>query len=146
MNTDSRYWAFAAYVLSLPGALLVLVLRPSDPFAHYHAKQSLTIAFATVLTPLLWAVIAWMLAYLVPVIGPMLGVMLFALVLAALVGLLVSWIIGMVYALQGRLRPVPLVGHLAERRQRRPSRFARRAKDPLVIATNAEPPKQENIQ
>lgn len=146
MSAWSRYWAFAAYMLSLPGALLVLLLRPNDAFAQYHAKQALVIALAAVLTPLLWAIGAWVLAWAVPVVGPMLGVMLFALVLAVLTGLLGSSIIGMAYALQGRLRPVPLVGHLAERRPRRPARFARRAQDPLVIATNAEAPKQENIQ
>lgn len=146
MNAWSRYFAFVAYVLSVPGALLVLLLRPGDTFARYHAKQSLLLALAAVLTPLLWAIVAWLLAYFVPLVGPMLGVTLFALVLAVLAGLLVSWFVGMLNALQGRLRPVPLVGHLAERRPRLPARFARRAKDPLVIATNAEAPKQENIQ
>jgi uncharacterized membrane protein len=104
------------------------------------------IALAAVLTPLVWAVGAWVLAYFIPVVGPMLGVTLFALVLAVLAGLVGSSIVGMVHALQGRLRPVPLVGHLAERRPRRPARFARRAQDPLVIATNTEAPKQENMQ
>lgn len=145
MNAPSRYWAFAAYLLSVPGALLVLVLRRGDTFARYHAKQSLLLVLAAVLTPLVWAVGAWLLAYFVPIVGPMLGVTLFALVLAVLAGLFVSWFVGMINALQGRLRSVPLVGHLAERRRSGRWRFARVAKDPLSLATNAEAPK-ENIQ
>jgi len=108
--------------------------------------QSLVVALTAVLTPLVWAVSTWVLAWGMPVVGPMLGVMLFALVLAVLAGLFVGWIISMAHALQGRLRSVPLVGHLVKRCFHRPSRFTRRAKAPLVIATHAEAPKQENIQ
>jgi hypothetical protein len=45
------------------------------------------------------------------------GVALFALVLAAYVGFALSWVIGMVYALQGRVRAIPLVGRPATRRR-----------------------------
>jgi len=120
VSTSSRYFAFLSYLLSLPGALFVLLARRDDAFAVYHAKQSLAIAIAAVIAPLIWAVCAWALAW-IPLIGAMLGVTLFALVLAAYVGLLIDWIIGMVYALQGKARRTPLVGPFAIRQSPAPA-------------------------
>jgi len=117
VSRSSRYRAFLAYLLSLPGALFVLLTRRDDPFAIYHARQSLAIAIAAIVTPLAWAVVAWPLAW-IPYVGPVIGVSLFGLVIAAYIGLAVSWIAGMVFALRGLARPVPLVGARATRRPR----------------------------
>src|ERR1700709_410242 len=103
MSSSSRYLAFFSYLLSLPGALFVLLARRDDGFAVYHARQSLALAIVTIVTPLVWAILAGELAW-IPLIGAMLGIMLFALLLAALVGLLFSWITGLVYSLKGLVR------------------------------------------
>jgi uncharacterized membrane protein len=118
VSASSRYLALLSYLLSLPGALLVLLLRRSDPFAAYHARQSLQLALAALITPLLWAILAWALAW-IPLVGPMLGVILFSLVLAVYAGLALSWIAGMVFALRGSARPVPLVSAAQALRPRR---------------------------
>ena len=115
MSTSSRYLAFVAYLLSLPGALLVLLLRRDDPFVVYHARQSLAIVVAALVTPLLWALVAWATAW-IPLAGVVVGLTLFALVIATFIGLIVSWVTGMVFALQGKVKPVPLVGSWAIRR------------------------------
>jgi uncharacterized membrane protein len=120
VNKSSRYLAFFAYLLSIVGALYVLLARRNDAFAVFHAKQSLAIAVTAVVTPLAWAIIAWVGAW-VPVVGPLIGLPLFALVLAAYVGLAISWVVGMMFALQGRVRPVPLVGSWAVRRPQAPA-------------------------
>ena len=120
MSTSSRYFAFLSYLLSLPGALFVLLARRDDAFAVYHARQSLGIAIAAIGAPLAWAVVAWPLAW-IPLVGPILGVTLFALVLATYVGLLIDWILGMVYALQGKARRTPLVGPFAIRQAPAPA-------------------------
>jgi uncharacterized membrane protein len=117
MSASSRYLAFFAYLLSLPGALYVLLARRDDAFAVYHARQSLALALAALLTPLIWLIAAFALAW-IPTAGPVAGVALFALVLAAYVGFALSWVIGMVYALQGRVRAIPLVGRPATRQKR----------------------------
>jgi uncharacterized membrane protein len=98
-----------AYLFSIPGAAVVLLVRRGDPFATYHARQSLAIGAAAVAVPLVWAVVAWVVTW-IPLAGPVMGVSTFALVLAAYVALGFSALVGMVYALRGRLRPVPLVG------------------------------------
>jgi uncharacterized membrane protein len=109
VSQSSRYLAFLSYLLSLPGALFVLLARREDPFAVYHARQSLTLAIIGIVSPLIWAIVAWLLAW-IPTFGAMLGVILFALVIATYFGILFSWIAGMVYSLKGQVRPMPLFG------------------------------------
>ena len=116
MSQSSRYLAFFSYLLSLPGALFVLLARREDPFAVYHARQSLRLAIIGIATPLVWAVVAWVLAW-IPLIGGMLGVVLFALVIATYVGVLISWIGGMIYSLKGKVQPLPLFGVRSKRRR-----------------------------
>ena len=116
MSTSSRYLAFLSYLLSLLGALFVLLARRDDSFAIFHARQSLALAIIALITPLIWGVLAWGLAW-IPLVGPMLGVILFALVIAAYVGLFFSWIAGMIYSLKGIVRPIPLIGARATRRR-----------------------------
>ena len=119
MSRSSRSLALLSYLLSLPGALLVLLVRRSDPFAVYHARQSLALGGCAVAAPLVWALVAWPLAW-VQTVGPMLGVVLFALVIAVEIGLLVSACAGAVYALRGQMRPAPLVGRWVRPRAAHP--------------------------
>ena len=132
MSKSSRYLAFVAYLLSLPGALFVLLARRDDPFATYHARQSLAIVGAALAAPLAWLIVAWAAAW-IPLAGVVIGLTLFALVIAAYAGLVVSWIVGMVFALQGKARPIPLVGSWA-------TRHAARAAPPPSPGPEQEPP------
>lgn len=109
MKPSSRYLAFLAYLLSLPGALILLLLRRRDPFVFYHARQSLVLSLAALVAPLIWAALAWALAW-IPTVGPLLGISLFSLVIAIFIALAFSWLAGLIYALQGKIRPLPLIG------------------------------------
>lgn len=117
MSKSSQYLAFFAYLLGTPAALYVLLARRDDPYAVFHARQSLAIAVAAVATPLLWAIVAWAGAW-IPVVGPLIGLTLFALVIATYIGLLASWIAGMVFALNGTVRSVPVIGSLVTPRRK----------------------------
>jgi uncharacterized membrane protein len=114
VNKSGRYLAFFAYLLSIAGALYVLLARRNDSFAVFHAKQSMAIAVALVATPLVWVIVAWAGAW-IPIVGPLIGLSLFALVIATYIGLFGSWIAGMMFALQGRAKLVPLIGAWAVR-------------------------------
>jgi uncharacterized membrane protein len=116
VSRSSRYLAFFGYLLSLPGALFVLLARRNDLFAVYHARQSLRLAIIGLLAPIGWAVVAWILAW-IPVVGGMIGVVLFSLVIAIYVGVLISWVAGMIYSLKGQVRPLPLFGTRSTRRR-----------------------------
>jgi uncharacterized membrane protein len=115
VSRSSRYLAFLSYLLSLPGALFVLLARRDDPFAVYHARQSLRLAIIGLAAPLVWGGVAWILAW-IPTLGPMLSVILFALLIAVYFGILISWIAGMIYSLKGQVRPLPLFGTRSTRR------------------------------
>ena len=109
VSETSRIWALLAYLLLIVGWLLVMLLRRNDSFARYHAHQSLRMMIATILTPLLWAVASW-LAIFVPLAGPMFAAASFALVIAVALAFVIAWILGMVNALRGQRKPLPLFG------------------------------------
>ena len=106
--------AFLAYLLPVFGWLYVFLFRREDEFAVYHAKQSMVLTIAAIGAPVVWAVAAWVVAW-IPLVGPVIAAALFALVLLAYVALGAIWIVGMVNALQAKMKPVPIVGTWAER-------------------------------
>jgi len=113
-NGNAKYFALLAYLLSLVGALYVLLARRNDKFAVYHAKQSLGIAMLALVVLITWIVIAWILAW-IPYFGFIFAMASFALVIAAYLVLAIAYILGMKYALDEKMQPVPIVGALADR-------------------------------
>jgi len=96
-SSDSTLWDFLAYFLSIVGFILVLALKKKDKFAMYHAKQSLALF------------IIYIIGYVVlfiSVIGilllPFWGILMF----------IVS-ILGIINALTGKMKPLPITGKLA---------------------------------
>lgn len=114
MNKPKRTFAFLAYLLSILGWLYVLLFRRKDKLAVYHARQSLGLTILAVGGPLVWAGAAWVLSW-IPLVGPVLAAALFSLIILTYIVLIVAWIVGMVYALQAKVKPVPVVGGWAER-------------------------------
>ncbi|MBS1253783.1 MAG: hypothetical protein MAG451_02836 [Anaerolineales bacterium] len=110
----SRSLAFLAYLLSILGWFYVLLFHKKDKFAVYHAKQSVMLTIFAVATPMVWALISWILAW-IPLVGSVVAATLFSLVIAAYILLGAAWIVGMVYALQAKRELVPVVGGWAER-------------------------------
>lgn len=131
MNSASRPYAFLSYLLSLPGALGVLLTRPNDRFSAFHARQSLWLWGIALVAPLVWVALAWGLAW-IPITGAMLGVALFALVLAIETLVVAGLLVGMVGALRGRTTLAPLIGRLAAPRRARPDTGASDAVDVLA--------------
>jgi uncharacterized membrane protein len=114
VTAQSRTIALLAYLVPLAGPLGLLAARRDDSFTRYHAFQGLAIDLGALGTPLLWAVVGWVLAW-VPTAGPVLGIISFGLVLAIEVLLLVARLLGAIWAVRGQLRPAPLVGGWSER-------------------------------
>jgi uncharacterized membrane protein len=113
-NGNAKYFAFLAYLLSVVGALYILLARRNDKFAVYHAKQSLGITILALAVLIVWIVIAWIIAW-IPYVGFIFAMALFSLVMAAYLVLAIVYILGMKYALDEKMQPVPIVGGLAER-------------------------------
>ena len=113
-STSSRLFAFLAYLLPVIGWLIAFLFRRQDKLAMYHTKQSITLFIAAIAFPLAWAIVGYLLSF-IPYIGFMMAVILFALVIVAEITFIIIWIMGMVYALQGKVSPLPIVGAWASR-------------------------------
>jgi uncharacterized membrane protein len=114
MSEPKRDLAFLAYLLPIVGWLYVFLFQRKDEFATYHARQSLGLTVMAIGAPVVWAVIAWIVAWF-PLVGPVIAAVLFALVILIYILLAVVWVVGMVYALQAKKKPVPVLGGWAER-------------------------------
>jgi len=96
---EGRLFALLAYLLSIVGVVIVLVAKKDSRFAVFHAKQSLILFFGWVLSggllmahvPFLSSLISWLLN----------------------LALFVLWVVGIVYALTGQEKSLPVVGDLA---------------------------------
>jgi uncharacterized membrane protein len=113
VSEPNKTLAFLAYLLTVPGWLYVLLFRRDDRFAVFHAKQSAVLTIVAIGTPLVWLVAGWILSW-IPLVGFILAVVLFSLVIAAYAVLIADWIIGMVFALQLKRTPLPVVGGWAK--------------------------------
>ena len=114
MDKPQRHLAFLSYLLSIVGWLYVLRFHREDKFAVFHAKQSMLLTLLAVGVPLVWAIVGWIISW-IPVWGFIIAVTLFTLVIAVYIILVVDWIIGMVYALQAKTKPLPVIGGWAAR-------------------------------
>ncbi len=110
----SRYIAFFAYLLSVVGAVFVLLFRRDDRFAVYHAKQSLGLVLLAIAILIVWGVAGWLVSW-IPYLGFIIAIATFALVIAAYITLMIGWLFGMKSALEERMQPVPVVGGLIQR-------------------------------
>lgn len=95
VNSEDKLWAFIAYLLGILGFVLVLLAKRKNKYAMYHAKQSLVLFIAGAILNV---------AGIVPIIGwfvirPIGGIF-----------ILVLWIIGLINAVTGVKKPLPLIG------------------------------------
>jgi uncharacterized membrane protein len=112
VSKPNRTLAFLAYLLSIFGALYVLVFQRNDRLAAYHAKQSLTLSLVAIGAIVAWLVGCWVLCW-IPLVGPLLAAALFSQVILLVGFLSVVWVLGMVRALQSKVLPLPVVGKWA---------------------------------
>ncbi len=97
----SKLFAFLAYLLGIIGFVIILLAKKDDKFAMYHAKQSLVLYIA--------GVIIYIAGLFIPIIGWFFILPLGYLLIAIL------WIFGIVRALTGVEKPLPLIGSFGEK-------------------------------
>jgi len=109
---SNRLPALLAYV-PIIGWLYVLFFVKDNDLAKFHLQQSIGV-FAFLLAAIAgWAAVTWVLSW-IP-FGFFVGVILFTMVIVALGFAVVAWVMGLVYALQGRMVLLPLFGRMANR-------------------------------
>ncbi|MCS7219843.1 MAG: hypothetical protein RML36_07125 [Anaerolineae bacterium] len=116
MRKPARLPAFLAYLLPVFGWLYVFLFHRDNQLAIHHAKQSIALALTAVGALVGWMIIAWLISW-IP-FGAVLAAALFSLVIAVYGLIVVDWLIGMVYALQAKAKPLPVLGRLALRMTR----------------------------
>ncbi|MCF7865897.1 hypothetical protein K9L67_04085 [Candidatus Woesearchaeota archaeon] len=89
---DGKVIAIISYVYWL-GWLIALIMNQNkkNSFASFHLRQSLLLMIA--ITIMMW----------IPFIGDVLSIILFVL-----------WVFGLVYAIQGKEKEIPVIGPLAQ--------------------------------
>ena len=112
MNTSNKIFAFLSYLLLVPGWLFVLLFRRKDPYAQFHARQSLVLNLFVFLLFVLWFVLTWIVIG-IPIAGAMFAWFCFAIVIACLIFAIYAWIVGMVRSIQAVQKPLPIIGQWA---------------------------------
>ncbi|MEM2916028.1 MAG: DUF4870 domain-containing protein [Candidatus Woesearchaeota archaeon] len=100
VSGESKLFAFLAYLLNIVGFIIVLLAKKDDKFAMYHAKQSLVLF------------VAWVVLYLVGIVIPLLGW--FIILPIGGILLFVLWLFGVINALTGKEKPLPIIGKYGE--------------------------------
>ena len=109
---SSRWLACVAYIPVL-GWIYIMIFRRQDEFAMFHARQSIGLVLFLIIVFLVWVAAGWLIAW-IP-FGMIVNVLLFTIVLTALGCGVIAWIMGIVYALQGRVAFLPIFGRMANR-------------------------------
>lgn len=100
--SDSKLFAFLGVFLGIIGFIIVILVRKTDKYAMYYAKQGLVLGILGVAISVLQFIL------LITIIGAVLIPILW-------LGLFILWIIGIVNSLSGKEKPVPIIGRFAEK-------------------------------
>jgi uncharacterized membrane protein len=114
VSGSSRLLAFLAYLLGPIGWVIAFLFGRKDPFVRFHLRQSIGLWAGLAVGILAWFVIGGVIS-VVPYFGPLLAFGSFALVIALFAACVFLWIRGMLNALSGKIRILPLFGERAER-------------------------------
>lgn len=96
---ENKIWGVLAYIWIL--SVVVYITKKNSPFALYHAKQGLVIFVLSVINSVLNWIIPGSLWYVISMLIS--------------IALLVLAIMGIVYALGGQKKEIPLIGQLAKK-------------------------------
>ncbi len=100
---DTKLFAFLGVFLTVIGFIIVYAMKKDNKYAMYYGKQGLVLFIG-------WMAV-WVLAMIlfrIPIIGL---IIIWAMYLV--MGLL--WVLGMIYALSGKMKPIPVIGQFADK-------------------------------
>ena len=101
---DNKIMAILAYLGIL--VLIPILAAKESPFARYHANQGLILFIASIAVYIVYYILALVLAF------SGLGWLLYILYLVVAIGIFVFVILGIVNAVKGECKPLPLIGNL----------------------------------
>jgi len=108
MISSERIAAFLSYLFLPIGWLYVFLFGRRSALAVFHCKQSIVLVGFVLIVSAVWAGVTWLLAW-IP-LGAVIGIAFFSLVMAVWTFGVIAWLIGMVNALRGQMKALPIVG------------------------------------
>lgn len=112
METSTRISAALAYI-PIIGWVYVLFFQQENELARFHLRQSIGVVLFWFAAFVAWAAVTWALSW-IP-FGFLIGVVLFTMVITSIVVGVIAWIMGILYALRGRVAYLPIFGKAASR-------------------------------
>ncbi len=110
METSDRLSAFLAYIPVI-GWMYVILVKRQNSLSMFHLRQSIGLFIFLGATFAAWVAVTWIVSW-IP-FGFMVGIALFTLVMTVYIFGIIAWVSGIVYALQGRMALLPLIGKMA---------------------------------
>lgn len=101
-TNDSNLFAFLGVFLTVIGFIIVYATKKDDKYAMFYAKQGLVLFIGQVILWILGFILIW-----IPILGWIVEMLLW-------IALAILWIIGMVYALSGKEKDIPIIGSFAK--------------------------------
>jgi len=98
-----KSWAFLGILLPIVGYVIILLAKKGGEYAEFYGKQGLVLGIASVIAN----VVGWVLSF-IPFLGG-------AAMMLLWVAPLVVWVIGIVYAISGVRKQLPIIGEFANR-------------------------------
>jgi uncharacterized membrane protein len=141
ITRDARIWAFLAYALGFWGIVLVSIFRPKNKYVIYHMNQSIVLFLSLYVFVIPFVLLTGIKNKIVTdfVMGG------FGLVVGFI---LISKVIGMVYALAGKVKPLPLIGRYGVKMFMTSGFFKNRTTSKVVNTTlsHAEVSQEERLR
>ena len=100
MAEDSKIYGFLGVFLPIIGLIIIMLTKKDDKYAMYYAKQGLMLGIVWILVGVIARFLLFSVSFLYWIISAAMWIL---------------WIIGWVYALQGEMKPIPLIGVYAEK-------------------------------
>jgi len=120
---DDKIFAFLGAFLTIIGFIIVLLAKRDSKYAMHYGKQGLVLGIAWIVIWIVMAIIGGIVSVFTigaaaaggVVVGAGLGLLVTLIGAILGIGLLILWIISWVNALSGEMKPLPLLGGIADK-------------------------------
>ena len=112
MSDDSRIYAALSYVCFVLSGMVVYMIREKDPYARFHAMQSMLFTVALFIFSFIIGAIQLSLVF-VPFLRGILGLLLSLVGIFAVLVVVALWLVMMYKAYSGERYKLPFIGELA---------------------------------
>jgi len=106
-----HFSAFIAYLIPVVGWIYAIFTQRENPYVMFHTKQSIGLVGFLLAVFAAWVVVGYVFAFIPYTF--IVSVFLFTLVITAYIFGIFAWIMGMINALRGQAKPLPLFGKFA---------------------------------